>query len=200
MSQKYLKMLLAALLVGASIPAFSQVAPGATGGGLPLTVGIAYSNYHTDWSGRLSGPMFWADWNFYNAPSLLHSFGIEVEARDLNYHRTGGDPKLRMDTVAGGAIYTWRHYHKLQPYTKFLVGFGSIDFSPIPGLSPNYTHDTRTVYAPGIGLDYLIYRGVWVRGNFEYQFWPHFINNNALDPYGFTIGASYDFNELRRRQ
>jgi hypothetical protein len=61
---KYMKMLLAALLVSALIPAYSQVASSATAGSLPLTVGVGYSNYATDWSGRLSGPTLWADWNF----------------------------------------------------------------------------------------------------------------------------------------
>ena len=190
---KRLKMLVAVFVAGAAIPAFSQVTPTATGGGLPLSVGIGYSNYHTDWSGRLGGSMVWVDWNFYQQPSFLHGFGIEVEARDLNYGRTGAEPKLRMDTAAGGAIYTWRHYHKFHPYAKFLVGFGSIDFSP---LAPNYSHDTRTVYAPGGGLDYRVYRNVWVRGNYEYQFWPYFINHHALNPNGVTIGASYDFRHI----
>ena len=46
----YLKMILVVLVVGAAIPAFSQVTPTATRGGLPLSVGIGigYSNYYTD--------------------------------------------------------------------------------------------------------------------------------------------------------
>jgi opacity protein-like surface antigen len=119
-----------------------------------------------------------------------------VEARDLNYDRTGSDPKLRMDTVSGGAIYTWRHYRNVHPYAKFLVGYGSIDFS---SSRPNYTHDSRTVYAPGGGLDYRVYRNVWVRGNYEYQAWTDFFNHHALNPQGFTIGAAYDFSGIHRR-
>ena len=193
---KYMKALLVVLLVSTAIPAFSQIAPAATEGGLPLTVGVGYSNYYTDWSGRLSGPMLWADWNFYRGPSLLHGFGIEVEARDLNYGRTGGDPTLRMDTAGGGPIYTWRHYRKFRPYGKFLIGYGSIDFNI--GV-PNYKHDSRTVYAPAGGLEYRVARNVWVRGNYEYQIWTDFFNHHALNPQGFTVGAAYDFGGIHRR-
>src|ERR1035441_7194948 len=97
-----LKLVLAALCLTAALPIFSQVAPAATEGGLPLVVGAGFSDYNTDWSGRLAGATVWADWNFYHGPSFLHGFGIEVEGRDLNYVRTGADPNLRQDTAGGG--------------------------------------------------------------------------------------------------
>ena len=55
--------------------------------------------------------------------------GVEVEGRDLNFDRTGGDPKLRMDTFEGGLIYTTHFYRRFHPYAKFLFGDGSIDFT-----------------------------------------------------------------------
>jgi opacity protein-like surface antigen len=193
---KYLKTLLAALVVSASIPALSQTVPEATAGGLPLSVGVGYSNFYTDWStdwsGRLQGPMLWADWNFYRAPSFLRGFGIEVEGRDLNY---GGVGNLRQDTAEGGAIYTWRHYRNFHPYGKFLAGIGSIDFNVN---IPNYKHDSRTVYASGGGVEYRACRNVWVRGDYEYQFWTDFFGYHALNPNGFTIGASYNFRRIGR--
>lgn len=193
MSWKYLKIALAVLLVIASSRAFSQVVPHGTREGLPLNVGLGYSNYHTDWSGRLGGPMFWIDWNFDKAPLLLDGVGVEVEGRDLNYNRSGIDPKLRMDTISGGLIYNWRHYHRFHPYAKFLVGYGSIDFtSP----NPNYTHDTRIVYAPGGGAEYRVYQNVWLRGNYEYQFWPDFFSHHTMNPTGFTVGFAYNFSRV----
>ncbi len=191
-----LKMLLAVLVVIASIPAFSQVAPEATVGP-PLTVGVAYSNFDTDWTGRLQGPMFWANYNFYNHPAFLNGFGVELEGRDLNYGRSAGQGKLRMDTIAGGPIYTFRHYRRFHPYAKYLFGYGSIDFTLLN--FPNYTHDTRTVYAPGGGAEYRIWQNVWVRGDYEYQFWTSFFNYHDLNPQGFTIGASYDFRGTHSR-
>jgi opacity protein-like surface antigen len=190
---KYLKTLLAALVVSASIPALSQTVREATAGGLPLSVGVGYSNYYTDWSGRLQGPMLWADWNFYHAPSFLRGFGIEVEGRDLNYGRTSSQLNLRQDTALGGAIYTWRHYRNFHPYGKYLAGIGSIDFR---SSNPTYNHDSRAVYAPGGGVEYRAWRNVWVRGDYEYQFWTDFFNHHALNPNGITIGASYDFRHI----
>jgi len=191
-----LKMLFAVVIVSVAGPAVCQVAPDAKGPGVPLTVGVGYSNYATDWSGRLSGPTLWVDWNFFDRPAFLHGFGIEAEARDLNYDRTGNTSNLRMDTVVGGPVYTWRRYSRFNPYVKFLLGYGSIDFS---GLSPTYKHDTRTVYATAGGIDYRIYRNVWVRGNYEYQFWTDFFHHNALNPQGVTVGLAYDLGGIRGR-
>lgn len=191
-----LKMLLAVLLVSASIPAYSQVAPQARASGFPLTVGVGYSNYATDWSGRLSGPTLWADWNFYGLTPYLRGFGLEVVARDLNYDRTGTTPNLRMDTASGGVIYSLRPIrHKFKPYAKFLIGYGSIDFTVS---NPYYKHDTRTVYTPAGGLDYRLFGDVWVRGDYEYQFWTDFFNGHALNPNGITVGVEYDFRNLHR--
>lgn len=186
-----LKMLLATLVIGAAFPLYAQVAPEATRAGLPLTVGVGFSNFDTDWNGYLSGPMFWVDWNIYQLPASLQGFGIELEGRDLNYVRTGGVPNLRQDTAGGGPIYTVRRYRRFQPYGKFLVSLGSIDFT-IQGF-PNYTHDTRTVLAPGGGFNYRVLQNVWVRGDYEYQFWPDLGHGHTLNPRGVTVGVAYDF-------
>jgi len=181
----------------ASISALSQVVPeiGHPGGGPPLSVGVSYSNYATDLGGRLSGGAFWADWNFYKLPPLMDGFGIEVEARDLNNGQPAADPNLRMDTVAGGVIYTTHFYRRFHPYGKFLFGYGSIDFK---SSDPNYSHDTRTMYVPGGGADTRFYKSLWLRVNYEYQIWPTFFHpNQTLNPSGFDIGVAYDFGAFR---
>jgi len=143
---------------------------------------------------RLGGGALWVDWNFYDRPWFLHGFGIEVEGRDLNYGRSSHaekyEPNLRQDTASGGVIYRFRHYPRFDPYAKFLVGFGSIDFNLNV---PNYRHDTRTVYTPGGGLEYRAFRNVWVRSDYEYQAWTNFIRGHTMDPNGVTIGAEYEF-------
>jgi len=191
-------LLLAVLLVCTSIPAFSQVVPeigGHPGKGWPLSVGVAYSNYNTDLGGRLSGATLWADWNFYHLPPLLDGFGLEIEGRDLNFDRTGSDPKLRMDTVEGGVIYTTHFYSRFHPYGKFLFGYGSIDFT---SSNPNYSHDTRTMYVPGGGADIRFYKSLWLRGNYEYQIWPAFFYpNTTMNPRGWDIGVAYDLGAFR---
>jgi len=201
MRKKFLRILPTALLVCASIPAFSQVEPSAghPGNGFPLSVGIAYSKFGTDYdnrSGWLSGATVWSDWNFYKLPPLFDGFGIEVEARDLNFGRTGNvDSNLRMDTISGGVIYTTHFYHRFHPYGKFLIGHGSIDFT---SSNPNYSHDTRTLYTPGVGADTRFYKNLWLRVNYEYQFWPTFFYpNQTMNPRGIDIGVAYDFVHFR---
>lgn len=191
-------LLLAVLLLCASTPAFPQVVPevGHPGNGWPLSVGVAYSNYASDLNGgRLSGTTLWGDWNLYKLPPLMDGFGIEVEARDLSYGRTGADPKLRMDTFQGGLIYTTHFYRRFHPYGKFLIGYGSIDFT---SSDPNYTHDTRTMYVAGGGADTRIYGSLWLRANYEYQFWPTFFHpNQMMNPSGLDIGIAYDLARFR---
>jgi opacity protein-like surface antigen len=189
-----LKFICAGLFFSVALPAFSQVAPSANQGGLPFKVGFAYSDYYTDWSGYESGPTAWVDWTLTHGPGILSGIGIEAEGRDLNYSRTGTQPKLREDTAQGGPIYRWGHYDRFEPYAKFLFGFGHIAFNDV--LDPYYTHDSRTVLAPGGGAEYRIAGNVWVRGDYEYQFWTDFFNHHALNPEGFTVGASYDFSRL----
>ena len=173
----------------------AQVVPAAEQHGLPLVVGVGFSDFNSDWNygvrgGRLAGGTVWADWNFYGAPSFLHGLGIEAEARDLNYARTGNVPNMRQDTAQIGAIYTWRHYQRVHPYAKYLAGLGSIDFQHT---DPHYSHDTRTVYTPGGGVEYRAWRNVWVRGDYEYQFWTDFFRHHTMNPNGVTLGVSYDF-------
>lgn len=191
-----LKIILTVLVFGAVISASGQIVPQATekSDGIPLTIGTGYSNYYSDWNGRLSGPVIWVDWSCYGRRSYMHGFGVELEARDLNYDRTGSIPNLRMDTASAGAVYTWRRFNKFNPYAKVLVGLGSIDFI---SSNPNYRHDTRTISSWGGGLEYRIFPQVWVRADYEYQFWPQ-LPLHTLNPQGFTIGAKYDFRRSHR--
>jgi len=193
--QMRMKLIVASLLLAAAFPASAQVVPAAEKHGLPLVVGVGFSDFRSDWNGRLwdgrlAGGTVWADWNFYGAPSFLHGLGIEAEARDLNYARTGNVPNMRQDTAQIGAIYTWRHYQRVHPYDKYLAGLGSIDFQHT---DPHYSHDTRTVYTPGGGVEYRAWRNVWVRGDYEYQFWTDFFRHHTMNPNGVTLGVSYDF-------
>lgn len=192
-----IKTRLVVLVFIAGVSVHGQVRPAATETRLPLTFGLGYSTYQTDWNGNLSGPMFWADWSFRQVPSHLKGIGVEIEGRDLNYQRTGGVPNLRMDAAGGGPLYTWRHFARIQPYGKFLVEFGSIDFTILG--HPNYTHDTRIVKAPGGGLNYRVVPRVWVRGDYEYQYWPQLGHGNDLTPHGFTFGVAYDLSSSSAR-
>jgi opacity protein-like surface antigen len=194
----------AGLFLVLAFPAFSQVVPSASGSsGPPLSVGAGLSVYNTDWSDRyMEGGAVWVDWSFTGGPAFLHGFGLEAEARDISLGRGGassGVPaNFRLDTAGGGLMYTWHHFHNLKPYAKFLVDYGGIDWdNPVP----TYKHETRSVMAPGGGVEYQIFRSISLRGDYEYQFWPDIDlsrpnSTHVLDPQGFTIGAMYNF---RRR-
>ncbi len=190
------RLSLAAIFVAAAVPLFSQVVPAATQGGLPLVVGGGVSGYYSDWVNPIiKGPAAWVDWTNYHGPKFLHGLGIEAEGRDLNYGQPA-NVRLRMYSFGGGPIYTWHHYRNLKLYGKFLLDYGAMDFDiGIPG----YTHDHWTTYAPGGGAEYRAWRNVWVRVDYEYQFWRlQFYNNNFLSPEGLTLGVSYDLRQLHR--
>jgi hypothetical protein len=188
------KLAFIAVLVTTVIPVYSQVAPAASQGGVPLVVGAGVSDFSIDWGPgqRMEGISGWADWYPYRLPASLHGLGIEVEGRDIDFGRPANIPRMRQDTGLGGAIYTWNRYRNFRPYAKYLFGIGSIEFPP----SGTYSHDTFLVLSPGGGVEYHAWRHVWIRGDYEYQFWHHTFGNTDLTPTGFTIGASYDFRPL----
>jgi opacity protein-like surface antigen len=193
--------ILAVSLFAPVFPAFSQVAPAYSGPNLPLSVGIGPSGYDVDWGhGAMYGGTIWADWYPAQLPEILHGLGVEVEVRDISLRQNCNPPgfcpqkDMRQDTAGGGVIYSWRHFRNFHPYGKFLIEDGSVDFYPLPG----YAHDTRTLFAPGGGFEYRIFRPIWVRADYEYQDWGTLLGK-TLNPQGFTVGVSYAFSHISPR-
>ncbi len=199
-----LKVMLAALFLATASPFFAQVVPAVRQGGLPLSVGVGYSYFDLDWGSnssgqrRMGGLAAWVDFTVPYTPKVLRGLGLEVEGHAIDYFRPSDLTTMRQDTFGAGPIYTWRHYRKFHPYGKGLIGMGSIDFPQLRNAPAWYRHDTRTVYAAGGGLEYQAYRHIWVRGDYEYQFWPKLFGPNALNPHGFTFGVAYDFRRQDR--
>lgn len=189
----------ATLFLTTSLPLFSQVRPAASQGGKPLTIGIGVSGYDTEMFAKwMEGTTVWADWNFERAPSFLRGFSVEAEVRDLDHGQPKGQ-RLRQGTAGGGPLYTWRHFRNFQPYGKFLVDFAAMDHIKNPRLPPWYTGDIWTSYACGGGLEYRVHKSVWLRTDYEYQFWRvKFYNPTSfLNPQGFTVGVAYNFSRSR---
>lgn len=188
-------------LFAAAVPVFSQVVPQARQGQLPFSVGAGISSFDVDWGhGRMLGGTLWADWCPSMIPPFLHGLGLELEGRDISLSRSSSQPSnFRLDTIGGGPIYTLRRFRNFAPYGKYLLDFGGIDWN---NPDPRYKHETRTVMAPGLGFTYRIYRGVWARADYEYQFWPQIAlmspGSHVLNPQGFTVGAVYNFRNLGR--
>jgi opacity protein-like surface antigen len=187
---------LAFLFAGAASSAFAQSVPSATEAKLQLAVGAGFSGFNPDYGhGHLLGGTMWVDYTLNRIPEVLRGIGLEVEARDLNYGRSSTQPSiLRQDVAGGGVIYSWRHFRDVRPYGKFLMGFGNADDRET--VSRRY-HDSRTVTSEGGGVEFRASRRVWVRVDYEYQFWPDFFKAakpyGKLNPQGFTAGVLYHF-------
>jgi hypothetical protein len=182
---------LAASIFAVTVPAFSQAAPAYQRNTLDLSVGAGASSYDVDWGhGRMYGATVWADWYPQWMPQALHGLGVEVEARDISFDRhLPPQENIRQDTAGGGPIFAWRHFRNFHPYAKYLISYGSYDFtSP----SPTYSHDTRTVGAPGGGFEIRIFRPIWLRGDYEYQTWQKLLGKTP-NPQGISAGIAYNF-------
>jgi opacity protein-like surface antigen len=200
------KLVLAALLTLSTLPVFSQVAPAAKVGGLPLGVGVGFVNYDTDyykpdlpyWSGRMSGVSVWADY------TLFHGLGVEVEGNSI----FAGKPtpyvpsgqtiygSLKEETLQGGIFYKYHQVFGVRPYVKILGGGGRIDF---PDTDPYYTSENCGVYTLGGGIEYKVWRTLYVRGEYEHQTWKGFRSGSqGLDPNGLNVGATYYLRGIHR--
>lgn len=197
----HLAPVLASAFAFAAIPAFSQVAPSATQGGLPLVVGAGFSDYNIDWGmgRREDGGTVYADWTIRQMPRILQGVGVEAEGRDLTIDAPAELSFFQYETVGGGLIYHFLRPRNIHPYAKVFDDFGKIKFAS--GFPPGTYHsDTRNYWAIGGGADFHAWRHVWVRADYEYQIWQHlFGGTNALTPNGFTIGPEYDFGAPRER-
>jgi opacity protein-like surface antigen len=193
---------LAALFLCAASPVLSQAVPAATQGNIPLSVGGGISAYNPDiYQGHMLGGTLWIDYTLRHMPHTLQGLGIEAEARDLNYFRSGDIPSgVREDVALGGVIYSWPRYRDFRPYGKFLMGYGNADEETINYIPVTHWTDSRTVTSMGGGMDYRVLEHLWVRVDYEYESWPDFFKhpNNIppaqrLKPQGFTVGAMYHF-------
>ena len=115
------KLIFTALLVTAVLPIHSQISPAANQGGVPIVVGVGFSDYSLDWGPgqRMEGISAWADWFPNRLPAVLNGLGIEAEGRDIDFGRPAGIVRMRQDTGMGGVIYTWNRYRNFRPYIEF---------------------------------------------------------------------------------
>jgi opacity protein-like surface antigen len=189
---------LAALFLAAAVQVFPQTAPAAIESVWQVNAGGGFSEFRTTaGSGLMEGLTAWADVYPNRGPRFLHGLGVEAEERYIGIgSSSAGNVINNENTGGGGLIYSLRHFRSFQPYGKFLMMFGTANFnSTVPG----YTHDTRTIYVPGGGIDYEIVHHIWIRADYERQPWPKFFSPKTLYQQGVTIGAFYDFQHLHTR-
>jgi Outer membrane protein beta-barrel domain len=180
------------LVLAVAVHARAQVTQSATQNKFPLTVGAGWSNYSLDWGPgkRADGMTVWADWRLRGMPSYLKGLSISLEGQYIGWGVPSDIGNHKQEAGLGGLSYKFGKWHRVRPYVKGLIGFGGIYFQTY---DPYYTHDTRVIYAPGIGADIRAWRNLGVRVDYEYQFWPNMFGPNALNPNGVTVGAVWDF-------
>ena len=153
----------------------AQVAPSVNGGGggkFSMALGAGFSGFNTDYSpDRMYGIAAYCDLDYGRW------IGLEVEGRTIQWNQF---QNLREDTIAAGGRVRLPHYKRFIPYAKFLGGIGSIDF-PAFRDAPNYRHDTFVFYDAGGGLDYKLTQHVYLRGDYEYEWWT-WLATSRLQP------------------
>jgi len=171
-------------LLLSSIGALGQVVESATEGSAPLTVGGYFSFFDASYaSNKLAGMGTYVDWS----PLMTGNLGVEAEGRWLTF---GGSHGFSEYNYLVGPRYRFYLNDRFQPYVKFLVGAGEINFPY------DLAHGGYFAMAPGGGLDYALNRRWKVRADYEFQIWPSAvgipgIQTGSVHPNGVSVGISY---------
>jgi hypothetical protein len=162
----------------------AQVAPAARAGGLPIAISVGVSDYNLDYGPgrRMQGLVLRVGWNFF------HGLGIDGNARTIFMNTPSQITRMQQTTYLGGIYYEAHPILKIHPFVRMGGGIGDIEF---PSRNPLYTRDSYSVYAPSGGIEYPINRKVYVRAEYEYQFWVQYHGPRDLNPQGGTIGVTY---------
>ena len=132
------------------------------------------------WSHPLLGVAPFADANH-----LIWRIGLEGEARWLNWLGPGGG--LKESNYLVGPRYPVYAGRRLSANVKFLAGGAFLDNGRESG--------GWAAFVPGATVGYRLSPRLMVRGDYEYQMWPGFVNSrgqvHGLTPDGYSIGVSY---------
>lgn len=171
-------VLLLSLIAGAVAAASAQAVPDATAHRLKITAGVMGSYFQPDeGNNNLAGVGTFVDFDF------SHWVQVEAEGRWLRWNEYYGE---HQDNYLIGLRVPVKQFGKFGLYGKTLVGYGKMTF-PF-----DYGYGTFTDLAFGGTLDYRLSNRFTVRAaDFEYQYWPVWINNQSLAPYGFSAGIGY---------
>jgi outer membrane protein with beta-barrel domain len=170
----------------------AQVAPAAIGGGRPIGISVGVSDYNLDYGTgrRMQGLVL------RGGVGIFHGLGIDGNARTIFMNTPSQLTRMQQNTFLGGVYYESPSFWRVRPFVRFGAGLGTIEF---PSRNPAYTRDSYTVFAPSGGLEFPITRKVYLRGEWEYQFWRQYQGPNYLTPQGGTVGVTYYLSGMRSR-
>lgn len=168
-----------------STASLAQVIPSAESGRLSLAIGGGLDYWKADWEHVARfGPSAWA------SQEIWRGLGINAEGHSMFAGGNSSASQVKYYVGEGGAIYNYHRWQNVRPFAKAEAGFASFTWAQSsPG---GYTHDTRTTWAVGGGLEYHVAAHLWTRLDYTYEGFPDFLNH-TLNPAGLTLGATYHF-------
>jgi hypothetical protein len=182
---KRLALLACCVLCAGVLTARAQVEPTATRPQFGLSVGAIGSVFQPDYAGNGVAE---------SAPNALFGVGGYVDFRFRRWVQFEGEGRwLRFNQYANiyednyliGPRIPIKKFGKFTPYGKALFGYGKMNFQY------NFAYGRFADIAVGGGVDYDLSKRWGVRvGDFEYQFWPNWVNG-TLKPYGGSVGIAY---------
>lgn len=169
------------------VAVYAQVAESARGGQATLSAGGEFSDFQSDYGGRLMGAGAIVDFN------LTPKVGAIGEARWLEWKGTGDETQT--DYLLGAKYRFYRH-GRFSFDAKILAGGVWIKFPDQIGTGSYFA------YAPGAFVDYRLSRRFLIRGDYEYQILPTAPNipgqpSNGLTPNGASVGLEYNIFHTR---
>jgi hypothetical protein len=185
--RRFAVVLFCCFICAGTIAARAQVEPTGHRGQLSLTAGGMGSLFQPDYAG---GAVTGA------SPQGLFGLGVYADLKFTRWVQLEGEMRwMRFNSFLGITEdnyligprvpiheFPWKH---ATPYGKVLVGMGKMNFE----YGSAYGHFTDV--ALGGGVDLQLTKRISVRPfDFEYQFWPNWING-TLKPYGGSVGVAY---------
>lgn len=155
---------------------------------MTLTAGGLASTFQPDYAGGgipSTSPRWLVGFGAYVDLKLTRWVGVEAEGRWL---RENSYVDIREDNYLFGPRVPIREFKLmgLTPYGKAMFGLGRMNFEY------NEAYGRFSDFALGGGVDMKLTKRISIRAaDFEYQFWPNWINNHTLKPYGVSAGIGY---------
>jgi opacity protein-like surface antigen len=180
----FTSVILTVMLASTGGKLVAQVAPAARVGGRAIGIGAGVSDYYLDYGPgrRMQGLVARA------SLGIFHGLGVDGNARTIFMDTPLSLTRMQQNTFLGGVYYEAKPIFRARPFVRMAAGLGTIEF---PSKNPAYTRDSYTVFAPSAGFEFPVVDKVYVRAEYEYQFWKEYHGPKYLNPQGVTLGVTY---------